>query len=837
MSKFNKFIFLSTISVVAVLGFLNFAEVAQAMTPTLSVSATGSGDNVQINVIGDPSVSILLFIGSQSTVLGNTNSSGTFSNVVSSATVITNGIASNTVVYVRTNGLNGPQSNTVYWPYVNSSSTTSTLTLSQTALLLNVGQTSTITASANYLYVLSNSSPAVANINLNSNQITVTANTYGSTVANVCILGSTTNCSTITVTVQSSGASQLAFSQNNFSLVSGQTSSISVSGGTGYYTISNNSNPSSIQSALGGSVVTLTATSTTGAASITICTTDNNNCGIINVSATALNSTTVSFSQTNPVVAIGQSTTVTIFGGTGNNFYVSSNSNPSVVQANVNSNILTLIANTSTGTATISVCAYAGSCASLTANVSSSATTGTGALSLSQNSVSILAGQSSNITILGGSTPYSLSAPNAASIFNGVINGNSLTIYGVNAGNAPANVCSSVGCTTLSVTVNSSTSSVNPPTFSQNNVLITTGQQTTVYVSGAGSYYVANNTAPTVASVQISGSSLVVSALQGGSATISICQNGGQCASLYVTVSGTSSGVQLVLSQTSLSLTAGQSQTISMTGGGSYYVANNTNANVASVVINGSSAAITGINTGGTNISICQNGGQCANLAVAVGSSSTSAASLTVSSSTQSIAPGLLVSFIATPVGFTSPSYSLIDSFAGTTISNANINSSGYFTWTPSQVDLGTHSITIFATDSFAHSATTTTQIIVTQSTVQPSPAVASYSFTKYLKSGDSSADVLQLQKILAEKGFLKATPNGHYGAATVAAVKSFQKAHKLNQLGVVGPATRDILNQILASFSTTTTTGSTSGNAQQVSTIQAAIQQLLAQVAQMQGQ
>ena len=486
----------------------------------------------------------MLFAGSQTVLLGNTNSSGIFSTVISSATY---NISSNAVVYVKTGGINGSQSSSTNWPYISGTSTASNLTLSQNggvststlALLLNAGQTSVVTASANYLYVLSNTNPAIANINLNANQITVTANTYGSTVTNVCIVGSTTNCASITITVQNSGAQQLTFSQNNFSIYSGQSVAVTITGGSGVYTISNNSNSTAVQANLSGSTVTLIAnggvSSGSGSASITICTTDMNYCGIINVNASAVNSTAVTLSQTNPVVQLSQSTTVTIYGGTGSNFYVASNSNPSIVQANINSNILTLIANASVGTSTISICAFAGSCASLTANVSN--TSSGNLLSLSQTSISILAGQSSNITISGGSTPYNVSSSSSGNIFNGVVNGNILTIYGVNPGTATANVCSSVGCTNLSITVNNVVSSTTPPTFSQNNILMTTGQQTTVYVSGNGGYYVGNNTGVSVASASIASSAVTISAMSAGSANISICQTGGQCSILYLTIS------------------------------------------------------------------------------------------------------------------------------------------------------------------------------------------------------------------------------------------------------------------------------------------------------------
>jgi len=640
----NK-IFIVFLSLILSFGFLVLVPVARAVTPTLSLSTVNqTGDYVQVNVNGDAGASVFLVVGSSNGYLGNISSNGTGSFTVGSSALENQSIfgnlgisiPTNQAVYVKTGGINGTTSNQTTWPYINSSTTNGNLTLSQNgglsvsslAVLLTTGQTSTaITASANYITVLSNSSNQVANINLTygSSTITVAAFSPGSTTAVICASGSTTNCATINVTVQNSSAQQLNFSQNNFSIIPGQNQTVTVTGGSGTYNQPQSSNTSIVQASLSGNVVTLTAGGTTGAASITICTTDMANCGIINVSVNTLNSSGITFSQTNPFVSLSQSTSVTIFGGTGLGFYVASNSNPSIVQPNINNNILMLIANASTGTSTISICAVNGSCASLSVTVGN--VTAGGVMALSQSSISILAGQSSNITISGGSAPYSFSSSNSTNIFNGVISGNILTIYGVNSGTGTASICSSAGCTSLSVTVNSSTSSTNPPTFSQNNLSLNIGQQATVNISGTGNFYVANNTYSNVASVSIAGSLITIIASNAGNSSISICQNGGQCAILYVAVAQNS---------------------------------------------------------------------------------------------------------VAAP--------------------------------TPTPV---------------------------------PAPEAISYVFTKNLKYNDKGADVLELQKILVQLGYLTATPNGHYGSATITAVKKLQAAHKIRQLGNFGPATMALINQL----------------------------------------
>ncbi len=59
------------------------------------------------------------------------------------------------------------------------------------------------------------------------------------------------------------------------------------------------------------------------------------------------------------------------------------------------------------------------------------------------------------------------------------------------------------------------------------------------------------------------------------------------------------------------------------------------------------------------------------------------------------------------------------------------------------------------------------------------------------LKKGTSSADVENIQEALSAMGYLAGDVTGKFDGATEAAVKNFQKAHELEQTGVVDPTTR----------------------------------------------
>lgn len=650
-------------------GTLGFASSAFATaTPVLSLSATGTGDNVQISVTGDPNTSILLSYnkaGSGLTILplGSTNNYGTYSNTLSSATY---GFTSGTIITALLNGVNGMASNQVAWPSVTSSNT---LLLSQNAVVINAGSSATITASntsgSGALYVSNNSNPSIANVSINNTTATVYGNIAGSTTITLCQVGNTTtNCPSIYVVVKSAGTGTLTFSQTNVTVVSGQNLPITISGGNNSYIIANNSNSSVIQASVSGSILTLSTGSTSSSATLMVCSSDMALCGTIIATAGSSSSVSVSFSNGTPTVAVNQSTTVSIYGPSGVQFYVSSNLSPSIVQAYVSGSVLTLTG-IAPGTSSITVCASTGNCSSLTATVQY--TSYGGALTLSQNTLSLSAGQSVNVIITGGSQPYNVSG-GTSYVSQQTLSGNTLTVYGVASGTSSVDVCSA----------------------------------------------------------------------------------GGACVSLLITVSGTNTSSTLSIDPSSISITVGQSASVSLSGGTSgYSLTSNTNSNAASVSVSGSSATVTGISAGSAIATICSSNSSCKTLSITV---------------------------------------------------NANVA-------TPT-----------------ASAPTTAT----------------SYVFNNYLAPNYQNADVLELQKILVAKGYLSAAPTGYYGAQTKVAVMRLQAANGLEQLGVVGPGTRAVLNQIAGNASSSGTNINTMTMSQlqaRLQSLQTELSQILSRISQLKAQ
>lgn len=590
---------------------------AQAATPTLSLSSLDS-DSVQVTVNGDADSNVLLFYyrtdgGSRLQYLGRTNSSGYFSQSVSTSNYSIN---SESLVYVTVNNQSSAQKT---WPIGSSGSGSSgALSLNQNGVVMKVGNTlnvSVYNAGTQSLYLLNNSNPQVANVNISSNtSLNLTANAYGQTVVTVCTVGTTSNCASVYVTVQNANAQALTFSQSTLTVAYSQNSTVTILNGTGNYTIVNNSNPSVIQSSLSGTTITLTASNNSGTAALTVCSSDMSACGIINASAGTTSSSSLIFSQSSPTIYIGQSQSITISGGS--NYNISNNSNSSILSASISGNSLVLNGN-QPGASTVTVCASNGNCASLTATVTYGSTGG--AITLSQTSLWLQAGQAVSIVISGGTTPYSVGAISNTSIVSTSLNNNILTLTGVAAGSGTVDVCSSGGaCVALSVLVNG-TSTNSQLTFSNNNLSLAVGAQTNVNLFGNGGYYISTSNNMHVALITIDGSKVVVKALTSGNANATICQTGGQCSILYVSVTSTNSNNPPTFSPNNPEITVGQAYAVALSGGSTgYYLSSNSNPTIASASVGGSTLNLTGLSAGSTVLSICSATNNCSSLSVKV---------------------------------------------------------------------------------------------------------------------------------------------------------------------------------------------------------------------------
>lgn len=178
--------------------------------------------------------------------------------------------------------------------------------------------------------------------------------------------------------------------------------------------------------------------------------------------------------------------------------------------------------------------------------------------------------------------------------------------------------------------------------LSPSSVSVTVGQTATVSISGGyGPYTQYGSTNNTFQSV-IGGNSVTISGLATGSGSVQICSSGTTgCSTLYVTVTSQNYNpyptyapyptpypyygyVQPIsFSQNSVSLSVGQSSTVTVSGGSGsgYYVAYNSGSGVVQTSINGNVLSVSGTSPASAGIVVCSSSSSCGGFTVTVGQS------------------------------------------------------------------------------------------------------------------------------------------------------------------------------------------------------------------------
>lgn len=410
--------------------------------------------------------------------------------------------------------------------------------------------------------------------------------------------------------------STLTLNKTNIQVAVGQHVAI---GGSAALILATNSEPSIMTTSVSGSQITITGVSS-GSGTVTVCAM-NAGCRSIAVEVGAqTGQTQITFSPENPVLTVGQSSTVVVLGGGTNGYSITTNTNASVVDPSFGGGYraLYLYANAA-GSSTLTICSLETStnCSNLVVTVLDTVSK---TFSFTPNNLTLIPGLTQSSTVSGGpDNSYYISSNTNSGIAQASMVGSVVNVVGGNtAGTATITVCSATvsnRCGALSVTVNNANTGSSSTTiaFSQNVVTVPAGETTTVTVTGGNNsgYSVSSNSNSSVVTATVNGSSNIVN-LTGsamGSSIVSICSTsaGTTCASLYVTV--TASLPTIVLSPSTTTITPGSKTLVSVTGGSSTTtIKSNTNSSVASATLsgNGTGLVLTGGSASGTTvITVC----------------------------------------------------------------------------------------------------------------------------------------------------------------------------------------------------------------------------------------
>ena len=376
------------------------------------------------------------------------------------------------------------------------------------------------------------------------------------------------------------GSGTITFSQQNPTLSVGQslTETLSLSNYSYYaspaYYLSNNSNTSVVSASVNGSTLNLIGESA-GSSTLTVCANSAySGCTqlYVTVSGYTGSSSTITFSQQNPTLSVGQSLIETLSESNTNyyynySYYLSNNSNTSVVSASVNGSTLNLVGE-SAGSTTLTICANSSgaSCAELYVTVSGYSTT-TGTITLSQNNLDLIIGQPQTVTAYNQASYNTaaelyISSISNPSVVSATVSGNSIIVNPINIGTASIYICQNQynnsyteptnGCATLYVSVNQSNGygyqNNNQVTFSTGNAIVTvnqtqqvtlSSQYTSEYNQYGNTYYISQNTNSSVVNASVSDNTLLLQGLAAGTGTVTVCQtnNSEYCGTLPYTVS------------------------------------------------------------------------------------------------------------------------------------------------------------------------------------------------------------------------------------------------------------------------------------------------------------
>ena len=242
-----------------------------------------------------------------------------------------------------------------------------------------------------------------------------------------------------------SSANTVTFSKINPGLLQGQTLVITVSGGTGSYYISSNSNQNAVQASVSGNLLSLSG-SQAGTATILVC---SSNAVCSNQVVTVTHNTnpgSLYLTQSNVSIEVGKAVQVIVTGGTApySTYYDGTNK----VTANVVGTVIT-ITGVSQGATSVTICGVSGGCVPLQATVTPSSISTT-AITIS---VPLAIGQTLSLPLSGGSMNYYIATP-ITSPFNATISGKTLYVVGTAVGNRTVTICASTtSCSTIAFAV------------------------------------------------------------------------------------------------------------------------------------------------------------------------------------------------------------------------------------------------------------------------------------------------------------------------------------------------------------------------------------------------
>lgn len=264
-----------------------------------------------------------------------------------------------------------------------------------------------------------------------------------------------------------------------------------------------------------------------------------------------------------------------------------------------------------------------------------------------------IAKDTQRIFTVGGGVPGYVAESSDTRIVAVTLSGSAMSIRGVAAGSATVLIRDKANSlVTLSVTVGGD-SPLGLFTSAPAILTVAKGTQSTYSVGGGVPGYSAESSDRRIATVSLSGNSMVVYAADYGSTTITIRDAAGSTLSVDLTVAPSSPGDLFTSAPSALFMSAGSSLNYLVSGGAQPYYFSSSDARVVTGSISGSSLTISALMAGSAILQIADATGAKLQIVVTVdgttgGSGGPAAVEILPSSNSMPSAPGNRVTFVVT---------------------------------------------------------------------------------------------------------------------------------------------------------------------------------------------
>lgn len=405
---------------------------------------------------------------------------------------------------------------------------------------------------------------------------------------------------------------------------------------------------------------------------------------------------------------------------------------------------------------------------------------GTGQITLSQPNAYIPIGQTLTMVISGGNGNYYISSNSNSGVASATISGSTLSYTGISGGSAIVTICGTGGGLCTSTTISTNNTSSNGLTISPSSLTLTPGQSGIFTVSGGNTPYTVTTVSGENLTYFANGNTISISGSLTGTRLLNVCSANNVCGSVNVMVSGSANNA-VNLSPSVITLSTNQNGTVQLTGGNGSYSVTTLSGDSVSAQVSGNMLTISAQTSGTRTLNVCSSNATCSTLLVTITGNAQSsnvnyALFLAVNETLRLNMTGGNGSAFYLQSGVSSP--------VTASLNNSILSVTGK--------NFGTSIVTVCQNNNATCLPLTFT---VNQSDTSNSGTGGPYTFNIDMWYGQTSSEVVELQKYLIEENYLVSDATGYFGSLTLDAVKRFQAAKNISTTGYVGTLTRGALN------------------------------------------